>query len=455
MINLNNFFKPKSVVIVGVSRNPNKVGHVLFRNLLDGGYQGDVYIVNRSTARVLDFKCYKSVLKINKKIDLAIISVPAKFVLDIVKECNKKKIKDVLIITSGFAEVGDIKLENKLREFVNKNKMRMIGPNCLGILDPSNSLDTLFLPRYRMKRPDAGGISFVCQSGAIGSTILDLATEMGHKFAKFVSYGNATTIDESDIIEYLGEDKDTKVICLYVEAVRDGRKFIEVMNKVTKKKPVVVIKGGMTEEGNKATLSHTGSLAGSVEVYFGVFKQVGIIRADNLNEMLNYASVFEKLMKPKGNRVQVITNGGGFGILSADAISLNKNLEMAKLSSKSISGLKKKLSKLVSLSNPLDLVGDASTESYKLALEYCMDDKNIDAILLIVLYQTPLITTDIVDVISEMNELKKKPIIVVSAGGEFTEVLSESLESNGMVTFTFPEEAVKSMSALVEYYVKD
>ncbi len=454
MINLDNFFKPKSVAIVGVSRNPEKVGHVLFRNLLDNGYPGNVYIVNNNAEKISNYKCYKSVLDIKNKIDLAIIAVPYQFVLGIVKECNKKNVKDILIITSGFSEVGNKALEDELRNFINKNKIRMIGVNGLGILDVHNKMDSLFLPRHRLKRPQAGGISFVCQSGAVGSTILDLAAEKRHKFAKFVSYGNATSIDESDIIEYLSKDKNTRVICLYVEGVKDGKKFIDVMKKVTEKKPVIVIKGGITEEGNKAALSHTGSLAGSSEVYFGIFKQVGLIKADTLGQMLDYASIFENSIKPKGNRVFVITNGGGYGILSTDAISLDKNLEMAKLDKKTVLALKKNLHKMVNVTNPLDLLGDANTSSYTIALENCINDDNVDVILLIVLYQTPLISTDVVDIIIEYNDLKKKPIVVVSAGGEFTEVLSKDLDENGIATYTFPDEAVKSISALVEYYVK-
>ncbi len=454
MINLDNFFKPRSVAIIGVSRDPNKVGHVLFRNLLDNGYNGFVYVVNKNADRILNYKSYKSVLDIPYKVNLAIISVPANSVMQTVKECNKKKIKDILIVTSGFSEIGNIELENELKDYINKSRIRMIGPNCLGILCPASKMDSLFLPRYRLKRPESGGISFVCQSGAVGSTILDLAAEKKHKFAKFISYGNATTIDESDLIDYLGEDEDTKVICLYVEAVKNGKKFLEVARKVSVKKPIIAIKGGITDAGNKAILSHTGSLAGSAEVYFGVFKQCGIINANTLNVMLNYASIFENSIKPRGNRVQVITNGGGYGILASDAISLNKYLKMAELSKKTIEGLRKSLSSLASLHNPLDLVGDARTENYKVALEYCMNDNNIDIILLIVLYQTPLITTDIVDIIIEYNDLKKKPIIVVSAGGEFTEMLSKSLYENKIITYTFPEEAVQSIGALVEYHVK-
>ena len=207
-MDLNNFFKPKSVVVIGASRNPNKVGHVLLRNLIDSGFKGKIFAVNKNAEKILNYISYKSVLGIKEKIDLAIIAIPSQFVLQVVKECNKKNIKDLLIITAGFSEVGNSELENELKKYIIDNKIRMIGVNCLGILDPKNKIDSLFLPRDRLKRPDIGGISFVCQSGAVGSTILDLAAERGHGFSKFISYGNATSLDESDIIEYLGEDDE-------------------------------------------------------------------------------------------------------------------------------------------------------------------------------------------------------------------------------------------------------
>ncbi|MFH1592572.1 MAG: CoA-binding protein [Candidatus Woesearchaeota archaeon] len=454
MINLDKFFKPKSIAVVGVSRNPSKVGHVLYRNLIDGKFPGKIFIVNRKAEKILEKKSYKSVRRIKEKIDLAIIAVPAQYVPAIVKDCHKKDIRDLIIISSGFSEIGNTELEKGLKEYLTKNKIRMIGVNCLGILDTHSKLDSIFLPRYKLERPLPGGISFVTQSGAVGSTVLDLSAKRGYNFAKFVSYGNGTAIDESDIIEYLGKDKQTKVICLYLEAVKDGKKFIKVMREVSKKKPIIALKGGLTKEGNKATLSHTGSLAGDAEVYLGVFKQVGVINADTIEEMLNFASIFEKSIKPDSNRVQVITNGGGHGILCTDAISENSKLKLATLSKDTIRILRLKFPDIVTVGNPMDLVGDATTRRYKTAMEYCMRDKNIDILLVVALYQTPLLSADVVDVIAEYNDYKKKPIIVVSTGGEFTEVLREALNKNNVVTFTFPKEAVKAIGALVEYYIK-
>jgi acetate---CoA ligase (ADP-forming) len=454
MINLNNFFTPKSIAVVGASRNPNKVGHVITKNLIEGGFLGRVIPVNKNADAILNLKSYKSVLQIKESVDLAIIAVPAEFVLEVIKECSRKKIKDVLIVTAGFGEVGDNELENKLKNLLNKKKMRCIGVNCLGIFDAHNHLDSLFLPRYRMDRPEKGGISFVCQSGAVGSAILDIAAKEGNKFSKFISYGNATQIDESDLIEYLGKDEKTKVICLYVEGVKDGEKFFEVAKKVGMKKPIIVLKGGLTDEGQKATLSHTGSLAGKKEVYYGVFNQINLIRADSLEEMFHIASLIEKEIVFDKKDVLVITNGGGYGILSTDRIAESENLGMAELSRKTLKEIKKFASQNMNLRNPLDLLGDASTDMYREALRVCVQDENVGAILLIVLYQTPLITTEIVEVISEARRNTKKPLIVVSTGGDFTEILSRALEEEGVPVFSFPNEAVSAMDKTAKYWEK-
>lgn len=451
---MDSFFRPRSVAVIGASRNPNKVGHVILKNILDGGFEGKVFPINKEASELLGIKSYSSVLKVKERIDLAIIAVPAEFVLKVINECNKSNIKNVLIITAGFREVGNKELEDNLKKLLDKYNMDAIGVNCLGIFDAYNKFDTLFLPRYRLERPLPGGISFVCQSGAVGSAILDLAADKGHKFSKFISYGNATQIDESDLIDYLGKDKNTKVICLYVEGVKDGEKFFKTIEEVGKKKPIVVLKGGLTEKGMNATLSHTGSLAGSKEVYFGIFNQTNTIRVDSLEEMFNVAGLFEKGVSFKNKNIQVITNGGGYGILSTDNISLAKNLEMAEMEDFTAKSLKKKSPKHMNIGNPLDLLGDATTERYRFALEECVKDKNIGAILLIALYQTPLLTTDLIEVISEAKRNSKKPIVVVSTGGEFTEMLSDKLSEMGLPVFGFPNDAVSAMDKVVGWELR-
>ncbi|MBI1978722.1 MAG: CoA-binding protein [Candidatus Aenigmarchaeota archaeon] len=450
-MDLDSFFNAQSIAIIGVSRDSNKVGHVIFRNFVDGGYQGKIFAVNPNAESILNYRSYASVSDIQENVNLAIVAVPAEAVPKVLEECGRKKIQNVIIDSAGFKEVGNYKLEKKLEDTIKRYKLRVIGPNALGVYDAYSKIDSLFLPRFRMSRPKEGVISFVCQSGAIGSSVVDLATAEGYGFAKFISYGNAVDVDESDLIEYLGNDEKTKVICLYIEAVKDGRRFLEVCKKVSKKKPIIAIKGGVTEAGAKATLSHTGSLAGSAEIYFGAFKQAGIIHAENLEDMFDFAKILEKCIPPKGGNVQIITNGGGYGILAVDAMVKN-GMALSDLSKETKKELRKQLPPIINIENPLDLVGDATSARYKLCIDACMKDRNVDVLLIIVLVQTPLIATDIVDVLVEANDSKKKPIIVVSAGGEYTEVMRKNLEQNGIPTYTYPEDAVRSVQQLVKYY---
>ena len=455
VVQLDNFFTPKNVAIVGASRNPAKVGHVIMKNMVDGGFKGKIFPINPEAKEILGFRVYKSIVSVSEEIDLVIISVPADFVLSVIEECNKKKIKDVLIVTAGFGEVGNHKLEEQLKDKLTKYKIRCVGVNCLGVFDAHNKFDTLFLPRYRLSRPKAGGISFVCQSGAIGSAILDIAAYNGYTFSKFISYGNATQLDESDLIEYLLHDSNTKVICLYVEGIKNGEKFFETLKKTTPHKPVIVLKGGLTDDGMKATISHTGSLAGNKDVFFGILNQVNAIRADSLEEMFHIAALFEKKVDFENNRIQIITNGGGYGIISTDAISSSKHLKLADLSSITIASIKKIAPKHMNVGNPLDLLGDATTERYREALNLTLADKNVDGILLIALYQTPLLTTEIVEVISEAHHNSKKPIIVISTGGEFTELLSKSLMERGIPVFNFPHETISALDKVVAYELRN
>jgi len=298
----------------------------------------------------------------------------------------------------------------------------------------------------------SGSLSLSTGSGAVGSATLDMVARQGLGFSKFISYGNAIDINETDILEYLGKDNETKVICMYIEGVKNGKEFIQVAKAVSKKKPIIVIKGGITKEGNEAVISHTGSLGGNAEIYKGVFKQAGIIEVDSLEGLFDYAKILDKCIKPKGIKVQVITNGGGYGILCTDWIS-RCGLEMAKFSKLTEKKLNKLGRKNVIIKNPIDLLGDASTQDYEHVLNICLDDENIDIMLVVVLYQTPLISSDIVDILIELKNLNKKPIVVISTGGNFTEIHKRSLEKGGVPCFSYPNNGVKAISALVKYYV--
>lgn len=452
MTNLDKFFKPENVAVIGVSKNQDKVGHVIFRNMLDR-FNGGVFPVNPNAEFILHRQCYKKVSDIKEKIDLAIIAIPAKFILNVIKDCAKKKIKHIVIISAGFSEIGNNKLAIELKKLLDKHKINVIGPNVLGILDSHSYVDCLFIPKYKMKRPKQGSIGFVSQSGALGTAILDLVASKDVGFSKFISYGNAINTDESDLIEYLGEDPKTKVICLYIEGVKDGKKFIEVCKNVSKKKPIIAIKGGKTSEGSSAALSHTGSLAGDALIYDGVFKQCNIISAESLEEMFDFALVLDKCIKPEGRKVMVLTDGGGYGILSTDEI-IENGLSLPNLSKVSVSKLKKLMPPIINIKNPLDIIGDSNKTRYDNALSVLINEKSIDIILIVVLFQLPLINKDVVNVISKYNQMKKKPIIVISTGGDYVNKINKEFISEGIPCYQFPYTAVKSLKVLVEYYGK-
>jgi acetyl coenzyme A synthetase (ADP forming)-like protein len=431
------FFTPKTIAVIGVSKDPNKIGSVIFNNLYK---HFRTFPINLHEMSIYGERCYASVKNIPEPVDLAIIAIPSQFVLKAVKECGEKKIKNIVIISSGFKETGNIKLEKELFLLLKKYNIKCVGPNCLGLLDSHSGLDCLFLPQKKLSRPKHGSISFVSQSGALGAAILDMLASDDFGLAKFISYGNATNLSETDYLEYLDKDPQTKVICLYVEGIMNGKKFIDTAKKINK--PIIVIKGGRFSYSAKAAMSHTGSMAGSYDIYKGAFKQSNLIIADSIEEMFDIAKLFDKLQHVNGKKIQVITNGGGFGVLTIDAIEEN-GLPLAELSEDSKKSLKSIMPKNVAVSNPLDLVGDADNDRYDLALNACIADKKVDIIMVIILPQTPKINTGIVGVIKKYYG--KRPIIAISVGGKEAHDLYCSLERENIPVFFSPSDAVRAL----------
>lgn len=444
-MSLEKFFNPKSVCIIGASREKNKIGHIILKNFVDG-FHGKIYPVNPKAKKILGLKCYKSVSEIKNKVDLGVVCVPAKIVPFVLEECGKKKIKNVIIITAGFKEVGNFKLENAVKEIIKKYKIRTLGPNCIGVYDPHTGVDTIFNPKSRLGRPEMGSIGFVSQSGATMSIILDWMSLKNYKISKAISYGNATDVDESDLIEYLSKDKKTKVISLYVEGLKDGKKFLRVAKKV--KKPIIALKGGKTKGGASSAKTHTGSIAGKSEIFSGAFKQANIIEAQDLEEVFDLARILSEQPLPKGKKVQIITDGGGFGVLTSDWIE-KKGLEIAKLSDKNIRKLRKIIPPHATTKGVIDLTGDVTSDMYELSVKLAVEDKNVDMIALILLFQPPGIKEDVVDKILKIKS--KKPIVIISTGGKFTEKLKRKLEENGMPCFTSPMRGVEALKALYKY----
>ncbi len=448
---LTSILSPKSVAVIGATENSEKVGHVIIQNYIDVGLHGPLYPINlNANGKIMGYPSYKSILDVKKPIDLAVIAIPAEFVAATIEQCSKAQVKGMVIVTSGFAEVGNQKLEADLVKALNKAKIPTIGPNCLGVMDPRARNDTLFLPTFKIDKPKIGGVSFASQSGSVGSSILDLISGEGFGLSKFISYGNATMVDEVDILNYLAHDDNTKVVLYYMEGVRRGKQFIETAKKATKLKPIVIVKGGVTEQGAGAAHSHTASLAGSHQAYEAVFKQYGFIEGHDIEDLLNFGKIFDTQPLTSGNRIAVLTNGGGHGVLATDAIYQN-GLQLAQMSKESQKILRKAMPPIVNIRMPFDMSGEANDKSYEAALNTLTDDPGVDAFMVIALFQTPGADEALVESLSRYASKKKKPIVVVSTGGTYTKTHATLLESSGVPVYESPTAAARSLAALINY----
>jgi acetyl coenzyme A synthetase (ADP forming)-like protein len=442
-------FKPKSVAIVGASATPNKIGNILVKNFLDGKFPGKIYPVNPKYGEVLGLTCYPNVSSIRGKVDCAVIVTPARTVPTVLADCAVKNVGGVVLITSGFEEVGQNDLANEVKRIAETAGMPVVGPNCLGVFNPYTKVDTLFLPMYKLGRPRPGNIAFVTQSGAVGSTVTDLAAYYGVGFSKFISYGNGTVLDESDYLEYLMHDDETQIIVLYMEGVKDGRKLLETMKKVNKVKPVIALKAGKGAGGQAAAMSHTGNIAGSYLAYHAAFKQAKVTEADGIIELFEFVRMFNQPM-PRGKRVAVITNGGGMGVLTADYVE-REGLELAEFTKETRGELKKILPAYGNVGNPLDLVADSGVEAYGKAIDVLMEDPGVDVLVTIVLLQTPPMDERIIHVLTQASDDRRKPIATISIGGAYTEEYRKILESNGVPSYNSPNGAIRAIERWTTY----
>jgi acetyl coenzyme A synthetase (ADP forming)-like protein len=443
------FFNPRSVAIIGASRYKGKVGHEVLRNFVKK-FKGNIFCVNPRARSILGKACYASVSSIPKPIDLAVITTPSSIVPQVLQDCVAKKVPAVILITSGFGELGELgrKKEAELRKIISNSNTRVLGPNCMGMI--SAVVDTNFNPEEKQKRPKAGNIAFLSQSGAVGSTIIDFLAEEGIGISSFVSYGNQTDIDESDFIEYFGSDKSTKVITMYLEGVKYGQKFLHKSKSASKVKPILAIKAGKTSSGEKAVMSHTGALAGSSAVYSGIFKQAGIIEVDSWEELFDAAVAFSTQPLPKGNRLAVVTDGGGFGVLAADAAD-KLGLALPAPPPSTLKVFREKFPPYVAVKNPIDLTGDADVDRYKIAIEECLRSKEYDGVLAITLFQLPSLDPAVADVMIQLKKRYKKPLLVCSTGSAYTQKIARKLEANGIPVYPTPERAVAAYAALCGY----
>ncbi len=435
------FFEPKSIAVIGASRHKEKVGYAIFKNLLSS--RKKVYPINPNAKKICGRIAYNSVLKIKEDIDLAIIVIPAKFVPEVLKECGEKDIKNVIIISAGFSESGNEKLEKKLVDIALKYNIRYIGPNCLGTINPHQKLNATFFG----KNPKKGKIAFISQSGALGVAVLDRAIEKGMGLSLFASIGNATNIGFSEMIKYLDKDKNTKAICLYVESLRKGKKFLNVVSKI--KKPVIVLKGGMTKKGQEAAATHTAALMSENGVYTGAFKQCGAIKTESIYELFEIGSYLSKNKPIKGNRGIIVTNAGGAGVLSADAFEKN-GLELAKIPKSIIKKLDKELPMEWSRSNPIDIVGDATPERYKKTLDIIKKGNFYDFIFIALTPQKMTNPKKVAKILVEFQKKSKTPIFSCFMGGELIKDGKILLTNENILNFEEPTYGIGMISKMVK-----
>ncbi len=417
-------------------------------------YKGNIYPINPYAEIILNNPVYSNIKDIPESVDLAIIALTAQHVSKVVEECGEKGVKGIIIVTGGFGETGTemgIERENEINRISSKYGMQIIGPNCIGVFDPYTGLNTFLVPHERtIGYPKKGNIALLSQSGAILVTLVEWCAYRGIGISKTCSYGNAINVNESDLLGYLKQDKNTRVIGMYIEGVKEGRRFYKTLKDVTKVKPVIISKVGKTETGAKASKSHTGSLAGSLKSFKAMFKQTGVITANDLEELLDICYCFATQPLPKGNKVGIITNSGGHGVLAADALEVN-DLSLAKFSKKTLEqlhGLPQHCTPL----NPVDLAADADTERYEWITKLVLSAPEVDSVLVVVIPSGPNIEFQTIKTLVSVIKNSEKPVISC-LGSTFKqfEKYKRLLEWNKIPVHTLPERAIKTIGALVEY----
>nr|MDO8098070.1 CoA-binding protein [Candidatus Njordarchaeota archaeon] len=451
---IHRFFSPTSVAVIGASDSPTRFGYNVMRNLIDAGFKGDIFPVSLKEDIVFNRTVHRTVLEIPSAVDLAIIIIPATAVPNAIDECGRKGIKAVSVLSGGFSEVGDqgTELENEIVKIAGKYGIRIVGPNCVGTMNTHEDLDASFI-MYATK----GHMGLITQSGALGASCSYVSKREMLGFSKFVNLGNACDVSIPEIIRYYACDPQTNVIGIYLEGVKDGRKFLDAIGEATLVKPIVVVKAGRTEEGAKAATSHTGSLAGSDNIYKALFRQKGVVRVNSLFDMIDVAKAFTKQPLPNGKRVGIVTNAGGAGVLSTDACADN-GLTVPSLTPETVSDLKGFLPDVAILNNPVDIIASANKECYRRTTEVVASDSNVDALIINCVVPTFLgmksseHAEGVVDAYQNKVKDSGKPIVCCWMAGELADSGRAILENAGVPTYTSPEKAALAISSIANYF---
>lgn len=441
------FFSPSSIALVGASASAGKISGVILENLMNS-FKGAVYPVNPRYSEVMGLKCYPSIDAIGKTIDLAVYALGAESVPEAVLNTGGLA-RGGVVISGGFAEAGPkgALLEKALKDAASSTGMRVIGPNCLGIYDAVTGLDTFFVPRDRVRRPGRGSLSIISQSGSFAATAIDELATDGIGVARVVSYGNKSDVDEADCLDFLAEDPETKAVAIYVESIDNGRRFVEAAARCSAVKPVMAVKVGKSASGVSAARSHTGAIAGSYEIYRAAFKKAGIIELNGYADFLVACKAFGLASSASGNRVMIITDGGGMGVSIADECAA-AGLAVPALPEEVAEELAAAFPPYFTVGNPFDLTGSATDESFALALSKTMSGDFYDMVIVAALWGPPALTDNLPGMLAQKPGFTEKPIIVCTPGGSYSRERIRLFHEAGLPAFSTPEAAVAAASVL-------
>ena len=444
------FFDPQSVAVIGASRTPGKLGFGVLQNIVQHGYEGAIYPVNPRADEILGLKCYPRVRDVPGSIDLAVFALPAEFVAAGLAECGEKGVKGGIILSAGFREIGSAgwQREHDIVDIAHQHGIRLVGPNCLGIIDTIVDLNASFARGM----PRSGSIAFMSQSGALCTAILDMALAEDVGFSRFVSLGNKADVDETVLIKAWEEDPHTRVIMIYLEGIEEGAEFMRVASRVGREKPIIAVKAGTTSAGSRAVSSHTGTLAGTERAYEAAFRQSGVIRATTVQELFDYSIAFARQPLLSGTRIAIVTNAGGPGIMATDACE-KAGLQLASLQPDTLEALRASLPDASSVLNPVDVLGDAPASRYQFVLEQILDDANADGVIVIL---TPQATTEVQETAQAVGKLSHqygKPILGCFMGRETVEPGIRVLNRYGVPNYPMPERAVGAMRAMLQHHL--
>ncbi len=443
---LNDFFNPKALAVIGASSEPGKIGYEILKNIITGGFKGEIYPINPKGGEILGIKVFKSILDVPITPELAIICTPAKVVPKVIEECGIKGVRGVVIITAGFSEIGNYELERKIVSIANNYGLRIIGPNSAGIINEEANLHACL--EYRVSR---GPISLISQSGAMGGVLFAYARAFNIGFNKFISCGNSCDVDEVEALEFLGKDPKTKVIALYIESVKRGRDLIKIARGIVKEKPIIALKAGKSTAGIRAAQSHTGKITTTHAIYSAAFKQAGIIQVNTIEELFFASKALVMLPIPKGNNIAIVTNSGGPAVLTTDQCE-EIELNVPEPSQKLISKLRVFLPNYCSVRNPIDLTAIANYDLYYKTLKAILNSHEFDCIIVIFVPPSFGNSTEIAKaIVDAYSQNPNKPLITCFLYGDVVEDGIKILERNKILNISSTEITAKVMKVLVEY----